>query len=363
MAHNIFQSKLVLNAKRGPAWHGLGYLVDEPMTTVEASAKIGLDKIVFSKHQVFTTIDGETIEVPDQMAIVREATTHLPAAFVASCSAAYPIMQNTHIAQMLEGLSREWPVESAGLFGEHGETVFFALQAGTQEVAGDAVTDFFVITDTRRPGTSLRILYTPVRVVCQNTLALGISRASVAFKIPHIAGTFEEMTRLRVDMMAQMRGLSAGASLAFATLAKHTIDREDVAAALQHTYPEPPVPSKVVLSRQLREMGFVETPDQDASIKAALERYEAVVARTRAQRDDVTVLYEKFNDEFPRSANTAWALLNAVTEFADHRIGGSDTRRRAASAMFGERAEEKARVYRALTTTGIIKNPVQVAPA
>ena len=85
---------------------------------------------------------------------------------------------------MLDPLSERYPVETAGAIGQ-GEKIFITLDAGGAEIAGEDHNLFYLITDHRDGSGALSMAFTPVRVVCQNTLSLGLSEAKVSVNLQH----------------------------------------------------------------------------------------------------------------------------------------------------------------------------------
>lgn len=360
MPHNLTQNGryFVLDSARGPAWRKLGTLTHLRQTTVEAVRMVGIDAHHVDKLPTFTVVAQGTpqqkvLRVPDQVALVRRPLGDDPDhRLLGTASEDYAIMQRLRLAEILEPLSREWPVESVGLLGQHGETIFFALQAGVTDVAGDEIKDFFVLSDTQLPGTALRMMHTPVRTVCQNTYDAGVRAASLSFRIPHLSASFEQQTTLIVEMMARMRGVMLTSSQVFGKMAETPVTADETTKVVTYAYPDPPVPLKARVRLQLETAFGPGIGDLDDATREAMRRYDAGMARAETNRTQVAQLVERFNDEYPRAARTTWAVYNGVVEFADHRVGFREresTRERGRSALFGSRADEKARAFTALT--------------
>ena len=72
------------------------------------------------------------------------------------------------------------------------------------------------------------------------------------------------------------------------------------------------------------------------------EEYDKRVERVEKIRAGALERFHVFNDEYPRLANTPWAMWQAVVETEDYRRGHADS----ATALFGQRANTKARAFK-----------------
>jgi len=347
VAHQIFGQRFLGN--RQPAWHGLGRVFTDPMTATDAVRQAGADFQVIKLPLTVNAPDGYTIELPEKVALMREPVADdNQYRLLGTAGPDYAVIQNTEIARVLDGLTEEWPVETVGVLGK-GETLFISLKAGRSEIAGDEVEDYFLVTDTKDGGTTLRILYTPVRVVCQNTLVAGIRAASTSAQLGHRQG-LEAEYNFRVNLMAQLRRSQDEVKAKLTHLAAMRLAEQQVNDILATVYPEPTVPQKAALLSEMEDAGQTHRFSADvlAKLQTVRERHEYASERVQAFRNAAEELYIRFNDEHPRNANTGWALYNAVVESADYRNGSSGDNI-SKSAVFGNRAAEKSRAYAALT--------------
>lgn len=358
MPASIFEGRLVLNRK--PAWHGLGTVMDRPVSAVEAADISGVAAVRYAKKNV-SYLDAEAgrwVELPE-VALFREPTEASPRAYLGLVKPDFPVMSNHRLAEILDPLSRHWPIETCGLLGD-GDTVFFTLQAEPVTIAGDDCNQFFVLVDYKTPGKALRLMETKVRIVCQNTLMAAISAASMSLRIPHKAGQVEADTAFYVDLRERMVRAQASSTEAFERMAQtpmtmlaHATGLPDpVAAVLGVVFPAPRTPSKLTLVQDAQ--AALSLPDADLTERERRMRqdYERQREAASSKRTDVVALYDRFNDEHPVAARSAWALYNAVVEYADHRVGYKEnytTAYRSQEALFGGRALEKERAYKALT--------------
>lgn len=341
MAHNIFGDRFI--GKRQPAWHKLGQTFEEPITAVEAITRAGID---FEIVKMPLTYEGwgQRRAIP-QVALVRQPTTDDPDPHcIGVVSESYEFLQNRELAALIDQtVGQHLPVETAGALGK-GETFFLTLDAGESEIVPtERVHNYFLVTDNRSGGQSLQIAYTPVRVVCQNTLTSGLSAATVKWGISHLAGH-----RAQIEADARILGAIHAAqgkiTETMRQMATTKVSAETVTTILETVYVEPKMPQIVQRVQSLKDFGVeldtVAAQSLDKRIKDAMgERNRIATFRAGAR-----TLYDKFNDEFPRVAGTGWAIYNAIVETEDFKNGFWGVEE---SLLWGERAGRKSTAFKA----------------
>jgi len=276
MSHELFGERFI--GYRQPAWHGLGQVTDVRLGALEAIEAAGADYMVHKVPLVARPgeIDGQSPEVPipDIFAIMREPTPDDPNwATFGTAGPDYTILQNTDIASIIEPLAELWPVETVGVL-KAGRTVFITLDAGSDDVRGEEVEKYFLITDTKDGGTSAKIAFTPVRVVCQNTLTSGLSVAMNTANIPHNPNIMNELN-FRVTLIKKMVEAEQTSMAAFRQMAAVSIDEDAAKDIIAAAYTYPNMPARVELLEGMPEEDIVDlgTGAMDR-YKKALERYE-----------------------------------------------------------------------------------------
>ena len=336
MAANIFGERFV--GHRKPAWHELGQVFEGAISATEAVGLADLNYRIVTAPLV-GNMDGVEIKT-GKYGIFREPTRDDPKCnYFGTCSKDYRILQNAELAEIMDGLTNKWPVETAGAIG-NGETIFMSLDAGYTVVKGEEIRKFFLITDTRDGGTSMKILFTPVRVVCQNTLVSGLSQATVSATIMHDSG-METILKTRVKLLNNMETSMNETMKVFDHLANKAVIEQEINDIIAAAYPTPKKPKSLAL--------LDEYPTEEEQIvlgilndraQRAQHSWEYACGRTEVFRQGARFNYERLCDEHTSIAGTAWGVYNAVVEFADFRKG-TDTV--AQSAVFGLRAQEKIR--------------------
>ncbi len=346
MAHNIFGERFL--GRRQPAWHGLGSTFDGPTTATQAVAAAGMDYRVFTAPLVAMADDGP-VDLP-RVAILREPTHDDPETrFLGIAGTNYEVINNADIAAILDPLAREWPVETAGALGS-GEKMFMTLRVGDADVAGDPVVEYFLVTEGKSGGESVKLAYTPVRVVCQNTLVMGLRSATVQSAVVHTTGARRAL-KFQVDIMSQLRIAKRDGLESLVALARTPLGEADISTILSAAYPEPRKSAKArladaIASSDLSDLQIDELMNRDTGreLVSATSLHNYMSERAQVFRDAALDLYQQFNDEHPAHARTAWALYNAVVECEDYRNGADSAD---ASAIFGVRAATKSRAFQA----------------
>ena len=329
---------------REPAWHGLGTVMDEDLTATEAM-KVANIAFPINKWEMFAKNPetGEMIET-SQYAVVRDPTEDDDVYRVLSnVGKQWTPLQAWELAKLLDPISEKYPVETVGALG-NGEKIFFTLDAGDSKIAGEDHRLFYLVTDHRDGAGALNIAFTPVRVVCQNTLTVGLSSAKVSASLTHHANIKED-AQWYTALFAQMMGAKETVTATMNHLAEvGRVDEKSIKSIINSAYRQASKPRKLTLSQDIKPD---DVPAKVWSMllndkKHWIEEYEKRQAGQQVLRDAAWDRFEVFNDEYPKLAYTPWAGWQAVVECEDYRRGHSDAM---GSPIFGDRAEAKARAF------------------
>jgi phage/plasmid-like protein (TIGR03299 family) len=183
MAHNIFLDKETGKHSvmtQGSAWHGLGEVVVGPQTAAETIYKSGIDFDVV-KQPLFL---ANGIQLQSKFATVR-TDTGFPLGVVGKD---YKLLQNIDAFDFFDGIvNREEAIyTSAGVLG-NGERVW--LQAKLPEhvlVNGEQYNEYLLFSNTHDGTSCIEVRFTPIRVVCENTMNAALRKASPGvYKVRH----------------------------------------------------------------------------------------------------------------------------------------------------------------------------------
>lgn len=208
MAHNINfnenTGRYSFFSVKQKAWHGLGQIVDQYPTSSEAIIHAGLDFEVV-KSPLFTKGSGiiETaqgievgsseIEVPNCFANIRTDNNCV----LGVVGNDYHIIQNKDAFSFFDAIVGGDGIlyETAGALGQ-GERIFITakLPDYIRVGNGEDVTEKYIFLTTSHDGSgSITAAFTPVRIVCQNTLNAAFRNMNNVVRIKHTAGAKERL--------------------------------------------------------------------------------------------------------------------------------------------------------------------------
>lgn len=193
MAHKIFENSFA--SKKEPAWHGLGKVVDA-MTSKEAIILGGLNFEV-SKRPLFiqsnlisfkqakehsivsrniindnTIFYSKLVGIEDKFATVRD-DLNLPLGIVGS---RYEIIQNQEAFDFFDSIVGEKyaDYETVGCLNGGG-TIFITAKLKEEMIINkDNIDKYLLLTMSHDGTSSIQVMFTPIRVVCNNTLTLAL---------------------------------------------------------------------------------------------------------------------------------------------------------------------------------------------
>lgn len=272
-------------------WHGLGTKLDHPATAAEAIDAAGLGYTVATVPLVTSGPDFGGMDVPGSFAAVREDTREV----FGVVGRMWKPIQNREAFGFLDAVAAEAKIEyhTAGALGK-GERVWVLAQLpGVIRVGrtDDTVEKYLLLSNSHNGESSLRVLWSPIRVVCRNTLATALGRGEgsgiairhcgdLQAKVNEAQRVLGLAERYYDDLPAMIDGLAAF---------KPTVAQ--VGSYFKALYPDP--------------------ADPDKAARAA-----AYAAETR---DILTGLFDTgMGHDMPGIKGSAWAAYNAVTEYIDH---------------------------------------------
>ena len=271
---------------REPAWHGLGTVVNEEMTTKEimdiahlSNWNVRLEDVhleegyTSSKSNFMVVRDHPEDGHPDVLAIVGER---------------YQTLQNEELFSFADYLLDGARWETAGSI-KNGRQVFGSLALERETVldptgVADVVKSYLLVNTSHDGSMSVQASVTPVRVVCANTLNIALSGTKQSFKMRHTS-TLEG----RIAGAREALGLAHTYMDEFDKMAKKMIeveiDKSKFAEIVSKAYP---------------------MPEKDK--KGAFSKWESKIELL----DDIYG-----GDTNGMIAGTAWGAYNALTERLD----------------------------------------------
>lgn len=248
MAHNInFNSetgRYSFFSVKEKAWHGLGQIVSEYPTSAEAIKHAGLDYEVIKTplytkgSNIIHQADGieiadNEIKVPDYFANIRKDNNSV----LGVVGKDYHIVQNREAFNFFDAIvggGEGILYETAGALG-NGERIFITakLPDYIRVGNGDDVTEKYIFLTTSHDGSgSITAAFTPIRIVCQNTLNASLCNMSNVVRIRHTSGAKQRLENahkvmgLANEFSSQLEGI-------FNTWAKVRVSDDEVKKLIQ----------------------------------------------------------------------------------------------------------------------------------
>ena len=227
MAHNINfneqTGKHSFFSVKEKAWHGLGQIVEGYPTSTEAIKHAGLDYTV-EKRKLFT-YDNENqnsdpdvdiiipeIEVPNFYATLRTDTEQV----LGVVGKDYEVVQNIDAFAFFDAIVAGEGImyETAGALGK-GERIFITAKLPDYIKVGndDLIEKYLFLTTSHDGYGSITAAFTPIRIVCNNTLNAALRNHSNSIKIRHTANAKE-----RLEQAHQLMGISNNLSTELETI-------------------------------------------------------------------------------------------------------------------------------------------------
>jgi phage/plasmid-like protein (TIGR03299 family) len=267
-------------------WHGLGVELEEGVTPREMMVAAGLDWSV-EKVNMYYGMQDE-IKVEGKQALIRSTDSKL----LDIVGVDWNPVQNIEAFKFFDSFckSGQMTMHTAGsLFDGKRVWALAKIASDFELFNGDKVEGFLLFSNPHKFGQAVDIRFTPVRVVCNNTLTLSLGQAvQNAVKLNH-------RKEFEPEGVKQVLGLAS----------KHMDEYKETALFLG---------SKKVSDEQfklfLNEV-FGESKKDDKLTRSAQMAYDVIDTQPGA--------------EFARGS--WWSALNAVTYVTDHQLGRpGDTR-------------------------------------
>lgn len=194
MAHNlnfnpINQAYSFFSVKEKP-WHGLGKIVQDYPTSAEALQFAGLDFEVIKEDLYTTSFNdaGQAIDFSNKVrthfATIRKDTGNI----LGIVGKDYEVVQNKDAFAFFDAIVGGDGIqyETAGALG-NGERVFITAKLpGYIRVGKEDLTEKYLFLSTSHDGFgSIMAAFTPIRIVCNNTLNAALRNHTNAIKIRH----------------------------------------------------------------------------------------------------------------------------------------------------------------------------------
>ncbi len=296
MAHGL--TKTDKGVYKGAVWHMRqtdSTIVEEAMTAFEArDLAFPWNPILVKTH--CRDGNGGFVEVPGTFQVVRDDLAHDDPRRFISCGRGvgrrFRMIDNTQIAEMMGALTNQGAhvVSAFSMFG--GQRVVMVAQLGNDaDVEDDAVRLYLIMTTAHDGTAALRLLVSPTRVVCWNTLSFAMDNHTQSISISH--------RKNAIQRLAEAESIIATCSESFG--------------------------SQVDILRRLAQCRMTEDRAQD--LLSEIISGKSSIADNRRER--IWSLYngEQIGAKGRAVSGTAFGMLSAVTQYAETELtvrGGTD---------------------------------------
>lgn len=299
-------------------WHGLGQQLDQSASIEQWTTAAGMDwRVKRSKVRYFANAEGtDQREINDQHVLLRSDT----GAHLGIVSDGYKVVQPSTVLEFFRDLTENagYHLHTAGtLFGGR---KFWALAKVADAVitGADRVGGYLLLSTSCDGSMATECRETTVRVVCQNTLSMARAADKRAvIKVGH--RSIFNADRVKSQMMDSAEH--------FATFVENArvLSAKRVTNAMAAEF----------VRKLLR-------PDESIALELSDDT-------KRAPKGEAEILNlfrsSAIGGTLLGASGTAWGLVNAVTEYVDHKQGAKSDSHKLDRAWFGTGDDLKTRAF------------------
>lgn len=322
MSHELTEDDQMFYTGEKP-WHGLGVELPNLATAAEAIEAANLNWNVEVRPVFMRTVDDfgfpEYVEVPESAGTIR---TDINKPLSSRVSLKYKPIQNVEAFSFMDNVTQDPngpKYVTAGSLRGGARVWALAKLPDFIEITNEDIVEEYLLMSTSHDGTRMfNVMWTPVRVVCNNTLSVALHNANKenTVRIRHLGDISH-----KVQEAQNVLGIARANHLQFSELTTKMVN----------TAPTEEQIEKVMVS-------LFKTKDDVTTI-------DKLAPQSQTAIDDILRLAREGRGNVP-VAGTAWALYNGITEWSDHsrRVGGhreDEQSRKVFSNWFGSSAEFK----------------------
>ena len=290
-------------------WHGLGTAVSNDLTPNQIMVKAGLDWTV-DKVPTYAAKEGVDLIPTGQEALVRSSDNKV----LTQVGKNWHPVQNEEAFEFFSEyvLAGDMEMHTAGSLKEGKMVWGLAKVKESFDVLGDDQVDSYLLfSNPHEYGKSIDIRFTPIRVVCNNTLSMALASVkNTGVKLSH-RKVFD------ADMVKEHMGIASEKFAQYKEVAQYLASKQFSAEALIQYYNE-------VFPRTYQGKEKIEVKTFDDLTSNGQKAYEVLETQPGAN-------YGK---------GTWWQALNSVTYLTDHEMG-REVDSRLTSAWFGANQTRK----------------------
>lgn len=313
-------------------WHGLGVKVKDNMSPQEMLVAAGLDWSVskrpgyiaekrFVSNITDPTQETKMVRVEDSYYTVRDSDNKI----LSHCGEGYTPFQNKEVMGFFRKFTEngDMSMDTAGSLREGKDIWGLAkLSSNFRLVNDDEVKGYLLLNNSHQVGKAMTIMFTPIRVVCNNTLTMALSdKNNSRFRVLHVQAFDEEVKRAAEYAL----GLSGEQMKLFQEqsefLASKKYSKDTVENFIAKLY------QPKLIEERLKVDPATLPPLHSEFKKTAESVYQALETSPGANLSS--------------AKGTWWGALNAVTYTSDYGTASRNAGNNLHSAWFGKNAQVK----------------------
>lgn len=279
MSHCVESLMYTSNDKNGRfvPWHGLGTPVQESPTSADALRLAGLDWRVEAKP-IYTN-DG--IKIPGYVANTRDSDNSV----LGVVTEKYKIVQNEDAFAFTDSLiGGDVRYETAGSL-RNGKSTFLLAKLPDTKILDDDFGQYLCFTNTHDGSGAVKVMMTPVRVVCNNTLNLALNTTKRMWTCKHM-GSMKDKLHEAEETLGFAHKYMDNLAVVAERLANVSLRDEEIQAIVAELFPM----------------------DENTS--------DRTKANMQKAKQEFMVAY--YMPDIAKFRNTAWGLLNATSDWMSH---------------------------------------------
>lgn len=328
MAHEIMNDNAMLYVGDAP-WHGLGTRLDIPPNTEEALQLAKLDWQVY-KAETDLTLDKPIYPMDDSVEMYTAHKTGyyctyrlengLVPIFLGNVSERYEVLQNREAFQPFDEvlLDKGYTYETMGAVKDGKKIWILAKAPESLMIGNDKVDPYVLLFNSHDGSTAVVMRPSAIRVVCNNTLNLALSKKGFEISMKHTQGVRDRLGQV-TNMLRTAEGNLQEAYDSWQRMVDYEINYFEMVKYFEEVSPK------------LKNRG--------------IETYNHITGRKSP--DFQTRIFEKLETNFihgrGNNGKNLWHAYNAVTEYVDHDKNYSDW---VNSTQFGSGAAFKENAYK-----------------
>jgi len=318
-------------------WHGLGKPVHSNMTPDEMLVAAGIDWTV-SKRPAFTvdkpncwninnpTGEANFLRCEDSYFLVRDNDNKV----LSNCGENYVPFQNKEVMSFFKKFTDagKMQMETAGSLKQGKDIWCLAKLNHSFGVGGteDDITSYLLLNNSHQVGKAMTIMFTPIRVVCNNTLTMSLSSGGQKFRVLHLQ-MFDEEVKSAAE---QALGLSMQSAEEFKEQADFLSSKKAKHNEVQNFVAELCQPKLLIERGKAPDMKALPQLHEEFN-KTASMVYDAIDRSPGAN--------------LASAKGTWWGALNGVTYVTDHHKRSLLEGNSLHSAWFGSGALSKRKAF------------------